>query len=886
LEILDIKAYKGRNIYSHHRVVKMIIDLKDWDDVPTCEIPKFNQSLAELLPGLHEHYCSLGYPGGFIKRLEEGTYLAHVIEHTALEILNELGYNVTFGKARRIKESSQYTVVYAYENEYAGLEAGKLAVDLIRSLCNQQPYDLKTAINEIKEKAAKLELGPSTQAIVDAALERGIPVMRIGRGSIIQLGYGKYQKRLEATITDKTSCIAVDIACDKSTTKEILIEAGIPVPNGSSCSSPQEAVLLAQEIGYPVVVKPERGNQGRGVSLNLLTSEEVIKAYNIASKIDENVIVERYVKGNDYRVLVVGDQVVAVSQRIPAHVVGDGVHSIRELVEAVNADPRRGNDHEKPLTKIVIDEISINLLEKQGYTLDSIPKPGKIIRLKENGNISTGGEAIDCTEKIHPLNQEIAIRAARVIGLDVAGIDISCEDIGKPITETGGAVIEVNAAPGIRMHLYPSKGKPRKVANHIVDLLYPSGSRHSIPIISITGTNGKTTTTRMVAHILKAHGMNVGMTVTGGVYINDRCILKGDTTGPASARMILMDKSIDVAVLETARGGIIRSGLAYDLSDIGVLTNISEDHLGIDGIDSLEELLHVKSLVIEAIKTNGYAVLNADDPMAVQAAQRTKSNIIYFSKEDDNLIIHKHLAEGGIAVFLKNGYITIATGESIIQSLHVSGIPATYGGKLVHNIENSLTAVAVAYAMKIPLATIEKALASFNTDEFQNPGRFNIFNVKDFRVVIDYGHNIAGYQMIGEAVKKMGASRLVGIIGVPGDRQNDCIKKIGFIAGEIFDKIIIKEDMDLRGRVEGEVSRLLLEGAISSGMERNQIEIIRNENQALEKAMMEARAGDLIVVFYENLEGVLETLKRTTELIESKNIQTEDKINLLVGRSG
>lgn len=886
MEILDIKAYKGRNIYSHHRVVKMIIDLKDWDDVPTCEIPKFNQSLAELLPGLHEHYCSLGYPGGFIKRLEEGTYLAHVIEHTALEILNELGYNVTFGKARRIKESSQYTVVYAYENEYAGLEAGKLAVDLIRSLCNQQPYDLKTAINEIKEKAAKLELGPSTQAIVDAALERGIPVMRIGRGSIIQLGYGKYQKRLEATITDKTSCIAVDIACDKSTTKEILIEAGIPVPNGSSCSSPQEAVLLAQEIGYPVVIKPERGNQGRGVSLNLLTSEEVIKAYNIASKIDENVIVERYVKGNDYRVLVVGDQVVAVSQRIPAHVVGDGVHSIRELVEAVNADPRRGNDHEKPLTKIVIDEISINLLEKQGYTLDSIPKPGKIIRLKENGNISTGGEAIDCTEKIHPLNQEIAIRAARVIGLDVAGIDISCEDIGKPITETGGAVIEVNAAPGIRMHLYPSKGKPRKVANHIVDLLYPSGSRHSIPIISITGTNGKTTTTRMVAHILKAHGMNVGMTVTGGVYINDRCILKGDTTGPASARMILMDKSIDVAVLETARGGIIRSGLAYDLSDIGVLTNISEDHLGIDGIDSLEELLHVKSLIIEAIKTNGYAVLNADDPMAVQAAQRTKSNIIYFSKEDDNLIIHKHLAEGGIAVFLKNGYITIATGESIIQSLHVSGIPATYGGKLVHNIENSLTAVAVAYAMKIPLATIEKALASFNTDEFQNPGRFNIFNVKDFRVVIDYGHNIAGYQMIGEAVKKMGASRLVGIIGVPGDRQNDCIKKIGFIAGEIFDKIIIKEDMDLRGRVEGEVSRLLLEGAISSGMERNQIEIIRNENQALEKAMMEARAGDLIVVFYENLEGVLETLKRTTELIESKNIQTEDKINLLVGRSG
>lgn len=883
MKIVNIKAYKGRNIYSHRKVVKMIIDLGEWNDVPTREIPHFNETLLELLPGLYEHYCSLGYPGGFIERLKEGTYLAHVIEHIALEILNELGYSVSFGKARQIKNSSLYTVVYAYENEYAGIEAGKLAVDLVNSLCNQRPFDLKTALSKIKEKAIQWELGPSTKAIVDAALERGIPVTRIGNGSIIQLGYGKYQKRIEATITDTTSCVAVDLACDKSATKEILMEAGIPVPEGYVCSSPEEAIYLAEKIGYPVVVKPERGNQGRGVSLNLQSPDEVLEAYKIASKIDENVIIERYIKGNDYRVLVVGDKVAAVAQRIPAQVVGDGIHSIKQLIEIVNSDPRRGEDHEKPLTKIVVDEISKNLLKKQGYTLDTVPRPGVVVRLKENGNISTGGEAIDCTEKIHPINKEIAVQAAQIIGLDVAGIDISCEDIGSPITENGGAIIEVNAAPGLRMHLYPSKGKARKVADDILDFLYPSGSRHSIPIISITGTNGKTTTTRMVGHILRTHGLNVGMAVTGGVYINDRCILQGDTTGPASARMLLMDKNIDVAVLETARGGIIRSGLAYDLSDIGVLTNISEDHLGLNEVETLEDLLYVKSLVVEAVKTNGYAVLNADDPLVVQAAQRTKSNIIYFSKEEDNLIVHRHLAEGGIAVFLKNGYITIATGESMIQSVHVSKIPATYNGKLIFNIENALTAVAVGYGLNIPISTIEKALTTFKSDENHNPGRFNVFDIKDFKVVVDYGHNIASYQKTGDAIQKMGASRLVGIIGVPGDRLDSSIRKVGAIAGKMFDKIIIKEDRDPRGRREGEVAQLLLEGVVSSGKSKKQIEIILNENQALKKAMMEAESGDVIVIFYEDFQSVIKTLKETAKLIESKNIQSDNKIDVLSG---
>jgi len=870
LQIHEIKAFRGRNIYSHRKVIKMTVEIQEWEDIPTKDIAGFIPRLLEMLPGLKDHCCSLGYPGGFIERLNEGTYLPHVIEHIALEIQNVLGYSVSFGKARQVGDSSIYDIIFAYENETAGIEAGRLAVQLAEALCQGDEIDLDKSLSRISEKALKSDLGPSTAAIVEAALERGIPVTRLGKGSILQLGYGKYQKRIEAAITDNTSCIAVDIACDKSTTKTLLSEVGIPVPNGGVCSSVEEALEIASKVGYPVVVKPESGNQGKGVSVELNTSDEVVAAYHIARQFDENVIVEEFIPGKDYRVLVVGEKIAAVAQRIPAHVIGDGKNTIKDLVEKLNQDERRGIDHEKPLTKIKVDEISLALLKKQGYTLDSVPGKGVKVYLKANGNLSTGGEAIDCTEKIHPVNREIAIRAARVIGLDVAGIDLRCEDIAKPITEGAGAIIEVNAAPGVRMHLYPSKGKPRKVADLIVDMLFPSGSRHSVPIVSITGTNGKTTTTRMVAHILQVHGLNVGMTTTGGVYINEKCIMKGDTTGPASAQIVLSDKSVDAVVLETARGGIIRSGLGYDLSDVGVITSISEDHLGLDGVYNLEDLLHVKSLVVEAVKSNGYAVLNADDSMVVQAAKRVKCNIIYFSKREDNIIVHKHLSEGGVAVFIRNDYITVATGDSLIQSLHIAQIPATYGGRLIHNIENSLAAFSVAYAMKIPLATIEKALSSFYSDVLQNPGRFNIFNVRDFRVIIDYGHNIAGYRTVANAIKKLGATRLIGIIGVPGDRDNNSIRTIGRISGETFDRVIIKEDLDLRGRKQGEVARLLEEGVLSAGLPKQNIRIIYNEIQALRTAMNDAKPGDLIVIFYENLEPVLEVVQCTSEEIEEK----------------
>lgn len=866
MQVKDIQVYRGRNIYSHKLVIKMIVDLEDYYNTPTVKIQRFNEKLLTLIPGLKEHKCCAGVTGGFLERLDEGTYLGHVAEHAILELQNMLGFDVKYGKARVTDDERVYEVIYQYELEKAGILCGEFIIDLFNSIITGKEFPFKEKLSELTKKVDSMKLGPSTSAIYDEAVKRGIPAMRIGDDSILQLGYGKYQKRVEATLTENTSCVAVDIACDKELTKKILKDACIPVAEGFTVYDEEEAIDLAHSIGFPVVIKPKCGNQGKGVSVNLRCDEEVRDAFKIADKYSKDIIIEKFISGKDYRVLVVGDNVAAVSQRIPPSVVGDGISTIKELVEAENNNPKRGIDHERQLTKIIIDDICMATMKKLGFSLDSVLSEGERLYLRENANLSTGGTARDCTDIIHPYNIELATRAAMLIGLDVAGVDITTPDISKPITDTGGVIIEVNAAPGIRMHHYPAEGKPRNVGKAIVDMLYPRNSNSTIPIVSVTGTNGKTTTTRMISHILSLYGYNVGMTTTGGIYINNKCILKGDTTGPTSARTVLRDRNVEAAVLETARGGIIRSGLGYDLADVGIITNITDDHLGIDGINTLEDLAFVKSLVVEAVKDRGYAVLNADDPLTPMISERVKCRIIYFSRNKDNIILKKHLKDGNAGVYVNNGVICIGRGQDIYPVAGITELPCTLEGRISYNIENSLAAVAGGYGLGIPIDSISRGIKTFYLNEVQNPGRFNIYNVGNFRVLVDYGHNTAGYTGVLEAAKKLGASRLVGVVGVPGDRSDDNAIKIGRIAGENFDYMYIKEDKDLRGRSPGEIARLIEFGAISSGKARESIKIILSETSALETAMNEANPGDLIVVFYEKLEGILEVIKKASVL--------------------
>lgn len=868
--IKDIRVYRGRNIYSHRPVIKMVVDIERLD-IPTKDIPNFNERLIKRLPSLSKHSCSYGYEGGFLKRLEEGTYLPHVTEHIILELQNMLGYDVKFGRARNI-EGDLYYIIYEYGLEECGIRVGKLAVEMVNKFIQGEEFDLEERLERIRNIIAEIELGPSTMAIKNEALKAGIPVTRVGNGSILRLGYGKYQKMIEGTISQNTSCIAVDIASDKILTKQILRDHGFPVPEGDVAYNEEEAIAIAEEIGYPVAIKPYNGNQGKGVHLNITNKEEVSIAYRNAKAYSDLVIVEKHIKGKHYRVLVVGEKVVAVAEKIPAHVIGDGIHTIEELVEMENKNPLRGKGHEKPLTKLTIDTISKMTLKKQGFDLEDIPKKGQKVFLRESANLSTGGIAIDKTDDIHPYNIEIAVRAAKAIGLDIAGIDITMEDIKKPLTKENGAIIEINASPGIRMHHYPSKGKPRNVAKAIVDMLFPKGSKATIPIISITGTNGKTTVTRMTAHILKTYGYTVGMTCTDGIYIDDTCVYKGDNTGPKSARTCLADKNIDAAVLETARGGIIREGLGYDLADVGVITNISEDHLGIDGIETLEDLAFVKALVVEAVKEDGYSVLNADDPMTTYLAQRAKGKIIYFSMYDNNLTVKKHIEKGGIAVYVKDGVIVIANGQ-IIPVVKIEEIPAALSGKVLYNVENALAAIAASYGVKVPVNIIAKGIKTFYCDITHNPGRFNLFNVGNFRVLVDYGHNIAGIKSVIEAAQKLDANRLIGVIGVPGDRINSSILKVGEICGQGFDFIYVKEDLDLRGRKPGEVAKLLEQGAIKGGIDRKKIKTILKETEALRAAMYNAEGGDLIVVFYEKYQPIIEVIEEFIKNKDLKNIE-------------
>jgi cyanophycin synthetase len=853
MEILEIRAFEGPSIYSHKPVIRMRLALGVYAEQPTNLFEGFTDKLLASLPGLYEHHCCRGRKGGFVERLYEGTYLGHVIEHIALELQIMWGYDVAYGKVREIGPDGIYDIVYAYRTKVSGIWAGRTAFTIVKALIEKEEMDLQTELNEIKRHIAEKELGPSTAAIVAVAEQRGIPVRRIGEGSLLVMGYGKKQKRVQATTTHFTGCIAADIACDKALTKEILEEAGIPVPCGVLVDSVKEAAETARWLGRPVAIKPCNGSKGQGVTLRLEKQEEIAQAFLLAKEISEQVMVEEFVEGRQYRVLVVNNKVVAVAERIAASVIGNGKSTVQELIDVINMDSIRGEDHEKPLTKIKVDPIVTMVLERQNYTMQSIPAQGEIVYLRENANISTGGTAIDVTEQIHPDNIRLAVRAVQRIGLDVAGIDIVSKDISKPLKKNGGAIIEINAAPGIRMHHYPSKGKPRDVANVIVEGLFPRGDRGLVPIVSITGTNGKTTTTRMVGHMLSMAGQCVGMTTTDGIFIGDECIMEGDTTGPDSARTVLYDPAVEIAVLETARGGILRGGLAFKECDIAVVTNVTEDHLGQDGVQDLTGLAYIKSLIVETIAVQGYGILNADDPYTLPMIKCCRGKVVLFSLKENSPVIRRHLSIGQRAVFLRDGYIIWAEGCRWERIIRIADIPVTLGGVAKHNLQNAMMAAAVGLCLDMSIPIIRQALRTFA----QNPGRLNLIDVGNFRIMVDYGHNPAGYEALIETLKQLNAARLIGVIGAPGDRRDDVITNIGRTAGQGFDNIIIKEDGDLRGRSKGETAQLLWKGAIQAGRAEHEVQIILSEMEAVLHALEHAKENDLIAICYEKYDSVM-----------------------------
>lgn len=857
MKVMQKRIYRGKNIYSHKPCIKIDVDLEGYSEIPSKEIPNFNFNIVKILPELKKHRCGIDEEGGFLKRLEEGTYLAHICEHCIIAIQNMLGIDVSYGKAREIR-GDMYYIIAQYEYENTIIEVTDLAVDLINSLINNIPIDFESRIKAIKQTLQKEFIGSSTKSICDAAKRYGLPVIELGKSGIYQIGYGKQGRIIEAAIGSKTSCIGVDIACDKLLTKQLLEIQNIPIAEGKKVCNILDLLREAEIIGYPVVLKPQYGNKGKGVMLNIKNEKDLVKSYTSLLKSTKDIIIEKYILGNDYRVCVVDYKVVGASLRRAPFVIGNGVNNLKSLIDILNKDSLRGEDHEKPLTTIKFDEELNNCLSKQNISLDYIPKKGEKIILRENANLSTGGIAIDCTDDICDENIEYCVRAAKAVGLDICGIDICTEDISIPINEQGGIVMEVNAAPGIRMHSFPFMGQKRDVGKAIVDMLYDNNPVN-IPVISVTGTNGKTTTTRMIGHVLYKMGLTVGMTSTDGIYINEECIHKGDDSGFNSAKSLLLNKDIDVAVLETARGGLIKKGLAYDLADVAVITNITNDHLGLDGVESMEDLMFVKSLVGEEVKKDGYVVINADDKYSQKIIDRINCEKIYFSKSKDNYLIKENIKNGKVAVFVEDNYICVINKNKKFSIISIDKLPISYNGLLTYNIENAMAACAALVGMKIDYCMITKGFEDFSPYE-NNKGRFNVFDYFNRKIILDYGHNIEGYRAVLSCLKNLkNRNRLIGVIGIPGDRQNSVIDEIGEICCETLDEIIVKEDKDTRGRAVGEMSQLL-KNSILNNDKNKKVKVYLDEVNALEYAIKISKKDDIIIVFYEDINPLVELI--------------------------
>ena len=894
LAIVETRVYRGANVWSYEKAIHLVVDLGVLEEFPTNTLPGFTDHLLEALPGLREHSCSRGRRGGFVERLNEGTWLGHVAEHVALALQQVVGHDIRRGKTRQVKgEKGRYNIIYGYVDEQVGLAAGRLAVRLVNHLVEADPsFDFTEELDAFILRAQRTAFGPSTQAIIDEAVSRDIPWIRLNQASLVQLGQGVHAKRIRATMTSETSSIAVDIASDKDLTTRLLAAAGLPVPQQDSVRTAEQAVRAARRIGFPVVVKPLDGNHGRGVCLDLQSDEDVSEAFDIAKEQSRRgtVVVESFITGKDYRCLIIDGRVAAIAERVPASVTGDGTSTVQQLVDLTNADPRRGVGHEKVLTRIKVDAAAEEVLAGQGHTLDSVPAEGEMVKLALTGNMSTGGISIDRTFEAHPENAEIAEEAARMIGLDIAGIDFICPDITQPVRETGGAICEVNAAPGFRMHTHPTIGEPQFIAKPVVDMLFPPGAPSRIPIVAVTGTNGKTTTSRMISHIFKGMGNKVGMTSTDGVVIDERLLIRADASGPRSARMVLQNPRVDFAVFEVARGGILREGLGYERNDVAVVLNVQPDHLGLRGIDTVEQLADVKAVLVEAVPRDGHAVLNADDPLVREMRRRCSGQVVWFSMaepgSEERDMIDAHCRRGGKALVLqptdRGEMIVVRHGGRDMQLAFTHLLPATFAGRARMNVQNSLAAAAAAFAAGAPLHDIRQGLRTFSTNYYLSPGRLNEVEVNGINVIVDYCHNAPGMRMLGDFVDRVGESldsgselgkpSRIGIIATAGDRRDEDMVELGEIAAQHFDVVIVREDHNLRRRPLGETAGFVADGvrkAMEAGSRCKQLEVILDEIEAVRHALSRANRGDLLVVCVDKHPAVMEELESWSNVAQA-----------------
>ncbi|RAR57649.1 cyanophycin synthetase [Onishia taeanensis] len=861
MNILEHRALRGPNYYSRYLTIFMRLDIGDLEHRPSDTVPGIAERLSELLPTLQGHRCSVGRPGGFLERLARGTWAGHVVEHVAIELQNLIGFSVGYGKTIDSYDAGIYNVVYRYRDEASGLAAGVEAVELVRRLFHGLEIDIQAIIDRLKVVRDAHMLGPSTAAIIEAAERRGIPYMRLtDDSSYLQLGHGHRQQRIQATVTCQTDLIGYSIADDKQWTKQLLGDAGIPVPKGEVCSTVDEALEVSRRIGYPLAVKPLVGNHGRGVSTSVEDDQALCDAFNIAARRHHSVIVEQCISGEDHRLLVINGQLVAAARRRPAHVVGDGKATLKELIDRENADPRRGVGHENLLTQIELDEQSRRMISQQHLNLESVIAADEIVFLKPTANLSTGGTATDVTDDVHPEVRYVAERIARLIGLDIIGIDLLAETLTRPLEEQSAAVVEVNAGPGFRMHLSPTHGQGRDVGQPVIDMLFPdSGSDARIPIVAVTGTNGKTTTVRLLSHLLRQVGRKVGMACTGAIEIDSHVIMRGDYSGPLAATIVLREPTVECAVLEVARGGIMRRGLGFDACDVGVLLNIASDHLGEHDLHTLDELARCKSVVIDAIRPEGTAVINADDPRVLAALEWARGDSILFTLNPDSRAIRQHVHNQGVAFTVHQGNLVMRQGRVEAEVIPVADVPITFEGHARFNVANALAASAAAFALGLSPADIRMGLSTFHPTPSQNPGRTNLIEAAGLKVLIDYGHNVPALDALAELVSALPAKRRIGVASAPGNRRDEDLFELGARLAAMLDVVILCET-DARGRPPGEAGGLLRDGAASVPRACH-TELVLEEEQAIDRAFEEASDGDLLVLLIDDIEGTLERLK-------------------------